>query len=81
MLTKTQAGIMKVFASKINERFSIKQVSETLKKPYPLIHRSIKLLINDGFLLNYFRGAKGYQQYLKSYLVGDLEKIESIILE
>lgn len=51
MLTKTQAKILEVFASKITERFSIKQVSEILKKPYPLIHRSIKPLINDGFLI------------------------------
>ncbi len=51
MLTKTQIEIMKVFVSRINERFSIKQISEMLKKPYPLIHRSIKLLIEEGFLL------------------------------
>ena len=51
MLTKTQIEIMKVFASKINNRFSIKQISEILKKPYPLIHRSTKLLINEEFLL------------------------------
>ncbi len=51
MLTKTQAKIMQVFVSKINERFSIKQISEIIKKPYPLVHRSIKLLINDRFIL------------------------------
>jgi predicted transcriptional regulator len=51
MLTKTQNKIMKIFVSKINDRFSIKQISEILKKPYPLIHRSIKLLIKEGFLL------------------------------
>jgi len=51
MLTKTQTEIMKVFVSKINDRFSIKQISEILKKPYPLIHRSTKLLINEGLLL------------------------------
>jgi predicted nucleotidyltransferase len=51
MFTKTQAKIMKVFASKITGRFSIKQVSEILKKPYPLIHRSIKALIEQSFLV------------------------------
>jgi hypothetical protein len=51
MLTKTQIEIMKVFVSKINERFSIKQIAEILKKPYPLIHRSTKLLIKERFLL------------------------------
>ena len=42
---------MQVFASKINEKFSIKQVSEILKKPYPLIHRSTTLLIKDNFII------------------------------
>ena len=42
---------MKVFAGKINERFSIKEVSEIIKKPYPLVHRSIKGLIENNFLL------------------------------
>lgn len=51
MLTKTQAEIMKIFVSKINDKFSIKQISEILKKPYPLIHRSTKLLIEEAFLL------------------------------
>jgi len=51
MLTKTQAKIMKVFVSKITEKFSIKQVSEILKKPYPLIHRSIKPLVQDNLLI------------------------------
>ena len=51
MLTKTQIEIMKIFVSKINERFSIKKIAEILKKPYPLIHRSTKLLIKEGFLL------------------------------
>jgi hypothetical protein len=51
MFTKTQAEVMKVFVSRINEKFSIKQVSEILKKPYPLIHRSIKGLINEKFIL------------------------------
>ena len=51
MFTKTQIKIMKVFVSKINERFSIKQISEILKKPYPLIHKSIIKLIEQKFIL------------------------------
>ena len=51
MFTKTQSEIMKVFVSKITERFSIKQVSEILKKSYPLIHRSTSVLIEEGFLI------------------------------
>jgi len=51
MLTKTQLKIMEIFVSKISERFSIKQVSEILKKPYPLIHRSIKLLVDNNLII------------------------------
>jgi len=51
MFTKTQIEIMKVFVSKINEKFSIKQISEIIKKAYPLVHRSIKSLIEGGFLI------------------------------
>lgn len=48
MLTKTQAEIMKIFVANITERFSIKKISEHLEKPYPLIHRSAKNLIEKG---------------------------------
>ena len=51
MLTKVQTEIMKVFVSRITEKFSIKQISEILNKPYPLIHRSIKILIDEKFIL------------------------------
>ncbi len=51
MLTKTQLKIMEVFVANINERFSIKNISDVIKKPYPLVHRSIKSLINDNFLI------------------------------
>jgi len=51
MLTKTQTDIMKVFISKIDKKFSIKQVSEILNKKYPLVHRSIKPLIEKNYLL------------------------------
>lgn len=50
MFTKTQVEIMKVFVSKITSRFSIKEVAEILNKPYPLIHRSIKMLISQNFV-------------------------------
>jgi len=51
MFTKIQLEIMKVFASKIDKRFSIKQIAEILNKQYPSIHRSIKPLIGKGYLL------------------------------
>ncbi len=50
MFTKTEGEIMKIFVSKINQRFSIKEISDSLKKPYPLIHRSAKSLLFDRFL-------------------------------
>jgi len=51
MFTKTQALIMKIFASNIDKRFSIKEVAEILKKPYSLIHRSIQELLQDHFII------------------------------
>jgi len=51
MFTKIQLEIMKVFVSKIDKKFSIKQVVEILNKQYPVIHRSIKPLISEGYLL------------------------------
>jgi len=51
MITKTQIEIMKVLTGKIIERFSIKEVSEIIKKPYPLVHRSVKELIENNLLL------------------------------
>ncbi len=51
MLTKTQVKILEIFASKIDKKFSINELSKLLKKPYPLIHRSIKELIKDKFIL------------------------------
>jgi len=51
MLTKTQLRILMLFTSRIGERFSIKQVSEELEKPYPLVHRSIRGLLDLQFLI------------------------------
>lgn len=50
MLTKTQIEILKIFSAKITQRFTIKQIANQLKKPYPLIHRSIHSLLAEGFL-------------------------------
>jgi len=58
MFTKTQARIMQVFASQITERFSIKQISEIINKPYPLVHRTISDLIKGRFIY------KDKQKYL-----------------
>ena len=51
MLTKTQAKVMAIFVSKIEKKFSIKEISDILKKPYPLIHRAIKDLIKKKFVI------------------------------
>ena len=56
MLTKTEAEIMKLATSKIIERFSIKQIAESIKKPYPLVHRSIKQLLEKGLLIKDEKG-------------------------
>ncbi len=50
MLTKTQAKIMEIFTANITKRFSIKQIAETLEKPYPLIHRSFAELLKENFV-------------------------------
>ena len=41
---------MKVFVANIIRRFSIKEIADTLKSPYPLIHRSIQDLLKGGFI-------------------------------
>lgn len=51
MLTKTQIGIMEIFTANITEKYSIRQISEMLNKPYPLIHRSMQELLKTKFLL------------------------------
>ena len=51
MLSKTQTAIMEFFVSKISEKFTIKAVSDGINKQYPLVHRSIKPLIEKGFAL------------------------------
>lgn len=50
MLTKTQIEIMKIFVSKIDRKFSINEISQLLKKPYALIHRSIKWLTENSLV-------------------------------
>ncbi len=56
ILTKTQIEIMRIFTSRIAEKFSISQVSISLKKSYPMIHRSIKALSNSNILSKDGRG-------------------------
>lgn len=51
MFTKTQAEIMKVFVANIGRQFSIKEIAENLNKPYPLIHRSMKWLLKEGYVI------------------------------
>jgi hypothetical protein len=42
---------MKIFVSKIDKKFSINQIAKQLGMKYPLVHRSIKLLIEEKYLL------------------------------
>ncbi len=51
IFTKTQIEILKIFVSKINQRFSIMEISKILIKSYPLIHRSTIPLIENNFLI------------------------------
>jgi len=51
MFTKTQTEIMKVFVSKINSKFSIKQIAENMGKKYAVVHGSIIVLIKENYLL------------------------------
>lgn len=51
MFTKTQEKIMEIFVSKIGRKFSINEISTSLRKPYPLIHRAIKDLLSKKFIL------------------------------
>lgn len=75
MLTKIQAEIMKVFASDINGDFSIKQISERTRKPYPLIHRAVKDLVSKSYLLKDKRKILGLN-YKKN--VPEIAYIESL---
>lgn len=50
MMTKTQTRIMENVVSEITEKFSIKKISKTTNKPYPLVHRSIKSLMDEKFI-------------------------------
>lgn len=75
MFTKIQVEIMKVFVSKINRNFSIKQIAEILDKEYPLIHRSIKPLIEREYLLRDEQGLISLN-YRKNH--SELSFIESI---
>lgn len=47
---------MKVFVSRINTKFSIREVAGLAKKQYPLVHRAIKPLIEDRLLSRDERG-------------------------
>lgn len=55
-LTKTQIRIMTVFASKITEKFSALQISKLIRKQYPVVHRSVKALVQNGLISKDARG-------------------------
>ena len=75
MFTKTQAKIMEIFVSKIDDKFSIKEIAEALGKPYPLIHRSIKGLIEEAFVT---KDKKGFLSINYKLNYNDLAYIESL---
>ena len=75
MFTKTQAEIMKVFVAKIDKRFSIKEIAELLKKPYPLVHRSIKDLLEKNYLI---KDEKGFLSLNYKANHSELSYIESL---
>ncbi len=50
MMTKTQTRIMESVVSEISEKFSIKKISKMIGKPYPLVHRSMKSLLDEEFI-------------------------------
>jgi hypothetical protein len=85
MLTKTQIEIMKVFTSKITSRFSIREISTLLKKPYPLIHRSMKhlidkkLILKDDKMLLHLNYKENFAKiaYIESLRVGKIMKNKS----
>jgi len=74
MITKTQVEILKLFASRITKGLSISEVSTLTKKPYALIHRNIKELVNMEFLL--YSGKTLFLNYKKN--LGALIYAESI---
>lgn len=51
ILTKTQLGIMQLFAGRIDESFSIRQVGRELKTDYSMVYRAISPLIKKHKLL------------------------------
>ncbi|MBM3233023.1 hypothetical protein FJZ18_02560 [Candidatus Pacearchaeota archaeon] len=92
MLTKTQIEILKLFVSQIDKRFSIKEIAEKLKKPYPLIHRSIRDLLGNNYLikdekrlisLNYRKNHQelSYIEALRSRQALDKDKILSLFTQ
>jgi len=51
LLKKTEIEIIRIFTESLDSRKTIKEISDALKKPYPLIHRTIMSLIKDNYLL------------------------------
>ncbi|MDI6736944.1 MAG: nucleotidyltransferase domain-containing protein [Nanoarchaeota archaeon] len=50
-LTKTDIAVLGLFASKILERFTIREAARLLKKGLKIVHTSIKKLAKEGFLI------------------------------
>lgn len=50
-LTKTDIAVLGLFASRILDRFTIRETARLLKKDLKIVHTSIKKLANEGFLI------------------------------
>ena len=51
MLKKTEIEILRIFTESLDSKKTIKEISDALKKHYPLIHRTIMSLVKDNYLL------------------------------
>lgn len=89
IFSRTQIGVMKVFAGSIRARFSIRQVAGIAKKTYRLAYGSIKDLTVRGLLSKDERGllSLNYREnhpalaYIESLRAGDfLEKNKTVAL-
>ena len=64
--TKTEIGILKEFASKITESFTIREIAKRLKQNYSIVYSAVQNLHKNSFLIkdrhkNFSLNKKNYQ--------------------
>lgn len=59
-LQKTDLDVLEFMIKDINTEYSIKQISDTLKRPYVKVHNSIKRLTAKGIILKKIMGKSHY---------------------